>query len=209
MKDPEGSLARLVDALARYHELTIAPHWPRIREHLEGDTIRRGQALAMGGVEALLSGLNPMADYAGGVLKLDKTLEAVVEPAGRGITLVPCVFAWPRVEVLVRPGYRPTLAYGPRGVANLWTSTSPAPNGTALEAALSTGRAAVLKGLFPAPRTTTELARQLDLAPGAVSAHLSRLKAAGLVEPHRSGRRVYYRLSLAGESLLEIFGETG
>jgi DNA-binding transcriptional ArsR family regulator len=37
----------------------------------------------------------------------------------------------------------------------------------------------------------------------------SRLKAAGLVEPHRSGRRVYYRLSLAGESLLEIFGETG
>ncbi len=209
LKDPEGSLARLVDALARYHELTIAPHWPRIREHLEGDTIRRGQALAMGGVEALLSGLNPMADYAGGVLKLDKTLEAVVEPAGRGITLVPCVFAWPRVEVLVRPGYRPTLAYGPRGVANLWTSTSPAPNGTALEAALSTGRAAVLKGLFPAPRTTTELARQLDLAPGAVSAHLSRLKAAGLVEPHRSGRRVYYRLSLAGESLLEIFGETG
>jgi DNA-binding transcriptional ArsR family regulator len=209
LKDPEGSLVRLVDALARYHELTIAPHWPRIREHLEGDTIRRGQALAMGGVEALLSGLNPMADYAGGVLKLDKTHEAVVEPAGRGITLVPCAFAWPCVEVLVRPGYRPTLAYGPRGMANLWTSTPPAPNGTALEAALSTGRAAVLKGLLPAPRTTTELARQLDLAPGAVSAHLSRLKAAGLVEPHRSGRKVYYRLSFAGESLLEIFGETG
>jgi DNA-binding transcriptional ArsR family regulator len=207
LKDPEGSLARLVDALARYHELAIAPHWPRIREHLEGDTIRRGQALAMGGVEALLSGLNPMADYAGGVLKLDKAVEAVVEPAGRGITLVPCVFAWPRVEVLVRPGYRPTLAYGPRGVANLWTSTHPAPNGTALEAALGAGRAAVLKGLLPAPRTTTELARQLDLAPGAVSAHLSRLKAAGLVEPHRSGRRVYYRLSFAGESLLGILGE--
>src|SRR5215212_12212200 len=87
LMDPDGSLARLVDALARYHELTIAPHWPRIREPLEGDTIRRGQALAMGGVEALLSRLNPMADYAGGVLKLDKTLEAVVEPAGRGITL--------------------------------------------------------------------------------------------------------------------------
>jgi DNA-binding transcriptional ArsR family regulator len=207
LKDPEGSLARLVDALARYHELAIVPHWPRIREHLEGDAIRRGQALAMGGVEALLSGLNPMADYAGGVLKLDKTLEAVVEPVGRGITLVPCVFAWPRVEVLVQPGYHPTLAYGPRGVANLWTSTHPAPNGTALEAALSAGRAAVLKGLLPAPRTTTELARQLDLAPGAVSAHLSRLKAAGLVEPHRSGRRVYYRLSFAGESLLGILGE--
>ena len=209
LKDPEGSLRRLVDALARYHDLAIAPYWPRMREHLEGDAIKRGQALAMGGVEALLSGLNPAVDYTGGMLKLDKNHEAVVEPAGRGITLVPCIFAWPRVDVLVQPGYRPTLAYGPRGVAKLWTSTPPAPNGTALEAALSTGRAAVLKGLLPAPRTTTGLARQLDLAPGAVSAHLSRLKVAGLVEPHRSGRRVYYRLSCAGESLLGIFGETG
>jgi DNA-binding transcriptional ArsR family regulator len=58
------------------------------------------------------------------------------------------------------------------------------------------------------PSTTTELARRLRLSPAAVSAHLSRLKVADLVEPHRSGRRVYYRLRCAGESLLEIFGET-
>jgi DNA-binding transcriptional ArsR family regulator len=67
--------------------------------------------------------------------------------------------------------------------------------------------AGVLKGLLPAPRTTTELARQLDLSPAAVSAHLSRLRVAQLVEPHRSGKKVYYRLSCAGESLLRIFGE--
>jgi DNA-binding transcriptional ArsR family regulator len=122
---------------------------------------------------------------------------------------VPCVFAWPRVEVLVQPGYRPTLAYGPRGVANLWSSSSPAPKGTALEAALGTGRASVLKRLSPMPSTTTQLAHQLHLSPAAVSAHLSRLKAAELVEPHRSGKKVYYRLSGPGESLLGIFGETG
>jgi len=104
------------------------------------------------------------------------------------------------------PHLRPTLAYAPRGVANLWTSSSPAPNGTALEAALGTVRASVLKSLSPMP-TTTELAHQLRLSPAAVSAHLSRLRAAELVEPHRSGRRVYYRLSYAGESLLGIFGE--
>jgi DNA-binding transcriptional ArsR family regulator len=208
LEDPEGSLRRLVDTLRRYHDLAIAPYWPRMRELLEGDTIKRGQALALGGVEALLSGLSPRVSYSGRALELEKPYELVVEPAGRGITLVPCVFAWPRVEVLVQPGYRPTLAYGPRGVANLWISSSPAPNGTALEAALGTGRASVLKGL-PVPRTTTELARQLGLAPSAVSAHLSRLKAAELVEPHRSGKRVYYRLSDAGESLLGIFGEIG
>jgi DNA-binding transcriptional ArsR family regulator len=139
---------------------------------------------------------------------LDKAYEAIIEPAGRGITLVPCVFAWPRVEVLVQPGYRPTLAYGPHGVANLWSSSSPAPNGAAIEAALGAGRASILKGLLPVPRTTTELAHQLCLSPATVSAHLLRLKAAELVEPHRSGKRVYYRLSCAGESLLEIFGET-
>jgi DNA-binding transcriptional ArsR family regulator len=160
-------------------------------------------------VEALLSNLHPKASYSGGVLELDKTYEAVVEPAGRGITLVPCVFAWPRVDMLVQPGYQPTLAYGPRGVAKLWSSSSPARNGTALEAALGTGRASVLKSLTPMPSTTTELAHHLRLSPAAVSAHLTRLKAAELVEPHRSGRNVYYRLSYAGESLLGIFGELG
>jgi DNA-binding transcriptional ArsR family regulator len=208
LNDPEGSLKRLVDTLRRYHEQAIAPYWPRMRELLEADTLKRGQALAMGGVETLLSGLHPKACYSGGLLELDKPHETLIEPAGRGITLVPCVFAWPRVMVLTEPGYRPTLAYGPRGVAKLWISSSSlVPNGTALEAALGAGRASVLKGLVPVPSSTTELARQLHLSPAAVSAHLSRLKAAGLVEPHRSGRRVYYRLSGAGEELLGIFGK--
>jgi DNA-binding transcriptional ArsR family regulator len=207
LREPDGSLKRLVDTLERYHELAIAPYWPRIQEHLEGDTIRRGQALALGGVEALLSNLHPKASYGRGVLELDRSYEALIEPAGRGITLVPCVFAWPRVMVLVQPGYQPTLAYGPRGVAKLWSSSSPAPNGTALEAALGAGRASVLKSLSPMPTTTTELANQLRLSPAAVSAHLLRLKAAELIEPHRSGRKVFYRLSGAGEELLGIFSE--
>ena len=161
LSDPEGSLKRLVDTLRRYHDLAIAPYWPRIRGLLEADTLKRGQALALGGVETLLSTLHPKASYSGGVLELDKTCEAVMEPAGRGITLVPCVFAWPRVMILTEPGYQPTLAYGPRGVAKLWSSSSPASNGTALEAALGAVRASVLKGLLPVPLTATELAHQL------------------------------------------------
>jgi DNA-binding transcriptional ArsR family regulator len=207
LDDPDGSLKRLVDTLRRYHDLAILPYWPRIHEHLAGDTIKRGQALAIGGVEALLSNLHPTVSYSGGILELEKPHETPIEPAGRGIVLVPCVFAWPHVMVLTEPGYQPTLAYGPRGVTNLWISSSPAPNGTALEAALGAGRASVLKSLSPMPTTTTELAHQLRLSPAAISAHLTRLKAAELIEPHRSGRRVYYRLSGAGESLLGIFGE--
>jgi DNA-binding transcriptional ArsR family regulator len=68
-------------------------------------------------------------------------------------------------------------------------------------------RAFVLKSLLM-PRTTTELAQELGLSLAAVSAHLSRLKVGGLAKPHRSGKSVCYRLSFAGESLLEIFSET-
>ena len=207
LEDPEGSLERLVCALGRYHELAIAPYWPWMRGLLEVDLLKRAQALALGGAETLLSNLGPTAGYGGGVLELDKPYEAAVDPAGAGITLVPCVFCWSDISVLCGPHFRPALAYAPRGVANLWTG-SRAPNGTALGAALGSGRASVLKGLL-VPRTTTELAQELGLSPAAVSAHLSRLKAAGLAEPHRSGRKVYYHLSGAGESLLGIFGETG
>lgn len=188
MADPEGSLKRLVDALDRYHELAVAPYWTRIREHLEGDVLGRGQALALGGAETFFSNLDPSVGYGGGVLRLDRHRDASIDAAGRGITLVPCAFSWPDVLTLVNPHYQPTLAYAPRGVAKLWSSY-PTPNGTALEAALSPARASVLKGL-PTPRTTTELAQDLGLSPAAVSAHLSRLKLAGLVEPHRTGKRV-------------------
>jgi hypothetical protein len=55
-----------------------------------------------------------------------------------------------------------------------------------------------------------ELARRLHHGPAAAFAHLSLLKAAELGDPHCSGkRRVYFRLSCAGESLLGIFSETG
>ena len=208
LKAPRVALHRLAETLLRYHELVIAPYWSRMHALLEADILKRGQALALGGAGALFSNLNARMRYRGGVIELDRPYEVVVRPAGRGITLVPCVFAWPRVSVRLHPHWQPNLAYPPRGVANLWTSSSAASDGRALEAALGAGRASVLKGLL-VPSTTTELARRLRLSPAAVSAHLSRLKVADLVEPHRSGRRVYYRLSCAGESLLEIFGEAG
>ncbi len=87
----------------------------------------------------------------------------------------------------------------------MWESEPPQ-MGEPLRAALGRGRASVLKSLV-VPSTTTELARVLGASPGSVSQHLSRLRRAGLVEPHRVGRRVYYRLSSSGESLLGVFGE--
>ena len=39
-----------------------------------------------------------------------------------------------------------------------------------------------------------ELARALDLPPAAVSQHLTNMRASGIVERHRAGRHVHYRV---------------
>lgn len=205
LQDPEGSLERLAGVLAAYHEVAVAPHWPRLRALLEGDVLRRARALAFGGPEALFRDLHPSVSYRDGLLEVDKPFEAEMDPGGRGILLLPCVFAWPDLYVVLDAPWQPSLVYTPRGAARLWMS-SPAPAGEALAAALGAGRASVLKSLT-VPRTTTELARQLGISPGTASEHLKRLSQASLVEPHRVGRGVFYRLSYEGNQLLGIFNE--
>jgi DNA-binding transcriptional ArsR family regulator len=205
LTDPTASLERLAESLLRYHEVAVAPHWPRLRVLLEGDVLKRAQALAFGGPEALFDDLHPTVRYRDGLLEVEKPFQIEgVTPGGRGILLVPCAFAWPQLYAIIEAPWQPSLMYAPRGAARLWISSPPRVE-DALVAALGLGRAAVLKGLA-IPRTTTELARQLGLRPGTTSEHLSRLRRAGLVESHRSGRSVFYRLSREGEQLLELFG---
>jgi DNA-binding transcriptional ArsR family regulator len=206
LADPKAALGRLAESLLSYHEIAVAPHWPRLRVLLEGDVLKRAQALAFGGPEALFDDLHPSVSYREGLLEVDKPfqIEGAV-PGGRGILLVPCAFAWPRLYAIIEEPWQPSLIYAPRGAAKLWVS-APYPVEDALAAALGFGRASVLKGLA-VPRTTTELARQLGLSPGTASEHLSRLRRAGLAEPHRSGRSVFYRLSREGEQLLELFND--
>jgi hypothetical protein len=206
--DPEGSLRRLTEALDLYHGLAIAPHWPRMRALLEGDVLRRAQALAYGGPEALFADLHRSVRYRDGLVEIDKEcVRAEVRPHGRGVMLVPSVFAWPNLLAVIEPPWQPALLYPPRGTAKLWLPRPEEP-GDALGETLGRGRASVLKGLL-VPRTTTEIARQTGTSPATVSEHLSRLRKAGLAEPHRLGRNVFYRLSYEGEALLKLFGEAG
>jgi Family of unknown function (DUF5937) len=119
LKVPRRSLHRLADTLLRYHELVIAPYWSRMHELLEADILKRGQVLALGGAEALFSNLGTGIHYRGSTIELERPYEAVLRPAGRGITLVPCVFVWPRVSVNLHAHWKLQLVYPPRGVAKL------------------------------------------------------------------------------------------
>lgn len=200
---PEPALARLADLLAAYWAAALEPHWPRMRALLEGDVLHRGRTLAFSGPGAMFADLHPAVRYAPGRIEIDRPYEASVELAGRGLLLVPSVFAWPDVFVTFDEPWQPGLAYSPRGVGTLWLEEAAA-GPEALARLMGTGRAAVLAAL-EAPNTTGALSRILSVTPGAVSQHLSALRAAGLVEPHRVGRHVFHRLSPRGAALLELF----
>jgi len=87
----------------------------------------------------------------------------------------------------------------PRAGWSLWAPSVTAP--AALVRVVGRSRARLLTAL-DAPRLTTELARRLDLTAGAVSRHLSALRAAGLVSATHHGREVLYLRTEPAERLL-------
>lgn len=203
--DPAAGLAELIRATRLYWDLALAPYWPRMLTLLQGDVLHRARQLTTGGTERLFTDLNPGVRWHDDVLHVASRVTRSVSLDGRGLLLVPSVFAWPRVFAKLDPPWQPTLRYPPRGVGTLWSS-APSGSSRALAGVLGRSRARLLAAL-DAPASTTDLAGRTGLTPGAVSQHLSALRAAGLVTPHRTGRYVLYARTLAAEALLAATGD--
>jgi DNA-binding transcriptional ArsR family regulator len=212
--DPPAGLADLVDQVRAYWDVALAPYWPRVLTLLQGDVLHRARQLTAGGTRRLFADLDPRVRWQPDVLYVGTRTSRAVALDGRGLLLVPSVFAWPTVYAKLDPPWQPTLRYPPRGVGTLWWTSreSAASAGSAgsaaasartdaLGAVLGRSRARLLAAL-DAPASTTDLARRTGLSPGAVSQHLTGLRTAGLVSPHRSGRWVLYARTLAAETLL-------
>lgn len=198
--EPEDGLETLTAAVEEFWERALAPYWPRIRTLLEADVRYRGRHLAEGGIHRLLNELDPNVRWGADTLSVHhRYASGSRHLGGRGLLLVPSVFV-PRVFSESDPPRQPTLRYPPRGVATLWEESEPVvPDG--LAAVLGRSRTRLLTELeTPAP--TTELAIRTGLSSGAVSQHLTALRAAGLVSAHRSGRYVLYARTRPAESLL-------
>lgn len=205
---PREMLLCLADDLRLYWQRTLAHHWSYLNGVLEGDVLYRARRLALDGVTGLFEDLHPFLHYQSNLLEIrepHKTEWRDREHSfnGEGMQFVPAVFACSSVMWQIEDDWQPMIVYTPRGIGQ-WKQ-KPAEPDQSLEIALGTGRARVLSALAM-PLTTTELGRQLDLTSGAVSQHLSRLQQAGLVTPHRSGKRVFYHLTARGEQLLGLFG---
>jgi biotin operon repressor len=199
---PRTAVRALAATLRDYWELAIAPHWPRICTLLEHDILHRSQALVDGGTRALFEELDPSVRWDGAVLRIEKECTfPTVELDERGLLLLPSVFSWPRVVIVTAPPWQPTMIYPARGVGMLWEPERPVPP-DALAKLLGSSRAAILAAL-DRPRSTTELARVLEISPGGVSQHLGVLRSAGLVSSRRAQRLVLYLRSEHGDELMQ------
>lgn len=206
---PHEALLCLVEELRLYWRRAMEPHWSSLTSILDGDVIYHARQMALNGPENMLNGLHTARiRFQDGVIELDKDCDSRCPDQyhlmGTGLQLVPSIFSGSGIHWQIEPEWHPMLIYSARGIGN-WRADVVDRN-PSLELALGEGRARVLQKLAT-PSNTGEIARQLEISASAASQHLSRLQQAGLVEPHRSGRRVYYQLTHRGAQLLTLFDQ--
>jgi hypothetical protein len=197
--DPETALGGLVEQLRSLWDVAIRPRWLRMAAFLEGEIAARARRLVTRGSMDAFAGLDPDVSWDGHTLTLSrvKSQPRDVDLAGRGLLLIPSVFAfgvWPRVE----PPWDPALTYQPPGVGDLWSRDTGASG--VLEELIGRRRASLLRSL-ERPASTLALARRTGWSPGGVSTHLRVLRGAGLVVRRRDGREVMYSRTGAGDAL--------
>lgn len=195
-----GLLNEICAALDRYWRVAFAPNWPQMRLVLEADTTYRARQLATGGARRLFADIHPNVSWRDGVLSISEMIgEHTVPAAGRGLLLMPSIFALKPVPPL-DPGEPPSLAYPSRGLGTLW-APPPEPTLTSLVDLLGRTRALLLQ-MLEEPLPTVEIARRLKVTPSAVSQHLQVLHATGLLTRARDRRQVLYRRSPTGDQLV-------
>jgi DNA-binding transcriptional ArsR family regulator len=204
IRAPRSELRTIIADLRRYWQRTIEPSWPMMRGVLERDIHYRAAMLADRGPGEMLNDLHADVHWDPGnqIFTISNRIVEVPNPdrtlVGRGLVLVPSVFAWPRVYVKTAQPWIPVVRYPARGVGVLW---EPEQSTHDVSAALGATRARIL-ALIATPSTTDQLARSTGLAPGGVSAQLHRLVTAGLASKARVGREVYYARTARGDNLL-------
>ncbi|WP_051806838.1 ArsR/SmtB family transcription factor [Streptomyces sp. NRRL F-2664] len=193
---------RLDSALRSAYDLLVAPHWPRIRQSFQADVAWRTRLLATHGIRAALASTHPAAGWTGTAFEVDRDPAYEVRLAGRGLMLMPSPFWTGRPLLAEHPSGRHVLLYPAMTPLPL---VVPGPAEGALDALLGRTRAAVLQ-LLVQQRTTSELARDLDISLPSVSEHTRTLRAAGLITTRRDGKAVLHAVTGLGVDLLHSGG---
>ncbi len=205
LADPEGRV-RLAEAARAAHQALVEPYWTRIHACLHADQAARARTLAAGGPDRLLASLQGRwIRWRPPVLEVLTPFDSDMHLGGRGIALVPSMFAGP-LPLVYYDGNDPTAAPWlvlptdeRAGKRRLWDNARP--DGAALAALVGRNRAAVLRAAAHGC-TTTELADQVGISLAAASQHASVLRDAGLIATRRQGSAVLHVLTPLGAELL-------
>jgi DNA-binding transcriptional ArsR family regulator len=197
---PDQFVDEIAALLKDYWRQELATRWEVIESVNGSDARNRQRGLARDGMGSALQLLHPSVSYERSVIQIEMALHHCrLTGKGEGVWLVPSVFRWPKVGVASIPSGAFVISYPAQGAGTIWEERRSRERG--LGALVGRSRAAVLADLNVA-RSTTALARRLELAPATVSAHLSRLAGAGLVSSAREGRLVLYSRTSLGTLLL-------
>lgn len=200
LADPARSLERVVAAQRTCWEQLIRPFWATIDDLLAADIAHRAAVLATSGLGSVLDGLHREVGWADDTLVFRGSAHGITEDVrGRGLVLIPSVFAWPDMVAITDPPMQPTLFYPARRVGTLWPP-APARAPGALGDLLGRARAGLLRALAEEASTTT-LARRVGLGLPTTSTHLKVLRDNGLVTSRRAGREVLHRRTALGAAL--------
>ncbi|MCB5906839.1 ArsR/SmtB family transcription factor [Streptomyces pinistramenti] len=192
-------IGRLAGTLHRYHDVAVAPYWPRLQARIEADRAARGRALLDGGADRLLASLPPMLRWRAPVLEADYPVDRDLHLDGRGLLLMPSYFCRRTPVTFHNPDLTPVLVYPvehpvPRAVPAL-------PPERSLGRLVGRTRSAILQGIGVGC-TTSELARRVDVSLASASQHATVLRDAGLLVTLRQGNAVLHTLTPLGAALL-------
>jgi len=207
LDDAESARGSLVALLSRCWSLFFQAEWERAAPALLEEVRARSRLCAEAGPSPALRDLSPAVDVApDGRIVIDKVQSKRLATAGRGLVLVPTVFGDPHVYVADEPD-RPVVVHYP----------FPAPSQAAdrrstwqrLSVLANPARLEVCRAIAVEPRSAREIARHWRFTEAAVTKHLSKLRAAGLVRAERAGHFVRYSLDTEaiealGGDLLEV-----
>ncbi len=205
-----GAHHDLVRAVSEYHEIAVAPYWPRLSVYLQAQRERAGRSVLDGGIADVFAGLSRYGvRWESPVLEVPSAVAGRPGPptichlGGRGLLLVPSMFFGPYAVLFrdIEDRQQTMLVYPaapePQDAVDLWSS----PDDRTLAALLGTSRARVLAVADGC--TTTELARRVGLSPSSASEHARALRKAGLLRTVRRGPEVAHTVTDLGLRLLD------